>query len=393
MKITSDIDHPAKIGCRIIIALLSITISSCKGNFSERKQNVVSEGEQIIVEADRFKLALKDGYTILTIINPWQGAEDIEQQYLLIKRGDPIPDDADSSKVIFVPLKKLVCMSVTHVAMVAALGEAETISGVSGLGLIYSDKVIGEIKRGLVSDVGYEASLNKELILDISPDVLMIYGIESESAGYIGKFKELGIRVLFNADYLENDPLKKAEWIKLFGALYCKENLADSIFKSETEAYNSLKMLIKRNIINKPKVLLGLPYRDTWYISPGNSYISNLISDAGGEYLWHDTESALSMPMGIENVYMRALTADVWLNTGTVNTKGDISAIDDRLSAIPCFKSGNIYNNNKRITSSGGNDYWENGTLFPHLVLNDIASILHPELFPDSELFFYRRIN
>ena len=51
----------------------------------------------------------------------------------------------------------------------------------------------------------------------------MMYGIGSESAGYVGKIKELGIKVIFNADYLETDPLGKAEWIKLFGALYCKE--------------------------------------------------------------------------------------------------------------------------------------------------------------------------
>ena len=50
-----------------------------------------------------------------------------------------------------------------------------------------------------------------------------MYGIGSESAGYVGKIKELGIKVIFNADYLETDPLSKAEWIKLFGALYCKE--------------------------------------------------------------------------------------------------------------------------------------------------------------------------
>ena len=61
----------------------------------------------------------------------------------------------------------------------------------------------------------------------------MMYGIGSESAGYVGKIKELGVKVIFNADYLETDPLGKAEWIKLFGALYCKEKMADSIFISE----------------------------------------------------------------------------------------------------------------------------------------------------------------
>ena len=63
-----------------------------------------------------------------------------------------------------------------------------------------------------------------------------------------------------------------------------------------------LKSFISKNISDKPKVLLGLPFKDTWYISPGNSFISKLISDAGGDYLWKNTESSVSMPYGIENV-------------------------------------------------------------------------------------------
>jgi len=51
-----------------------------------------------------------------------------------------------------------------------------------------------------------------------------------------------------------------------------------------------------------------------------------------------------------------------------------------------------LYNNNKRITLNGGNDYWENGSVYPHIILKDIASILHPDLFEDNELYFYRKI-
>ena len=97
----------------------------------------------------------------------------------------------------------------------------------------------------------------------------MVYGIGSESAGYIGKLKELGIKVIFNADYLENDPLGKAEWIKMIGALYSKEEMADSIFSTIESKYNQLKIFISENADERPKVLLGLPFKDTWFISPG----------------------------------------------------------------------------------------------------------------------------
>ncbi len=283
-------------------------------------------------------------------------------------------------------------MSTTHLAMISALHEENTIAGVSGTDFIYSPALNSRVDKGLIMDVGYEANLNKELILKIKPDLIMIYGIGSESAGYVGKLKELGTKVIINADYLETDPLGRAEWIKLFGALFCRENSADSIFNSEVAEYDKLKSFVNNSIITRPKVMLGLPFKDTWYISPGNSFISKLIEDAGGDYLWKDTESSVSMPYGLENVYLRAMKADVWLNIGSVNSRNEISYVDQRLSDLPCFKNDSLFNNNKRITFKGGNDFWESGSLYPHLLLKDLATIFHPELFSDHELTYYRKI-
>jgi iron complex transport system substrate-binding protein len=367
-------------------------ISGCGRNSKELADKAAESGNEI-KSAKRFAIFRHKDSTEVRIINPWQGATEVTQIYHLVKRGTMLPAGIDSSSVIFVPVKKIISMSTTHLSMISALGEQQSVAGVSGTGFIYSEELMQRAKQGLISDVGYEANLNKELILKIHPDLIMIYGIGSESSGYLGKLKELGIRVIINADYLETDPVSRAEWIKLFGALYCKEDLADSLFNSEVNEYAKLKSFIVNNSSERPKVLLGLPFKDTWYISPGNSFISKMIGDAGGEYLWSDTKSAVSMPYGIENVYLRGLKADYWLNIGTVNSKNDISAIDPRLNDLPCFKTGNLYNNNNRVTSQGGNDYWEGGILYPHLILKDIAAILHPGLFPGYELMFYRKVN
>jgi iron complex transport system substrate-binding protein len=374
------------------IMLITILMSSgCK--MSVRKnENILPDVKNEISSAERFKLEKKDGYTEIIIINPWQGADNVDQNYLLVKRGSAIPSGLDSSSVIFVPVQKIICMSTTYIAMISALGEQKSIVGVSGTSFIYSPELLKNADNGLIVDVGYEANLNKELILKISPDLIMIYGIGSESSGYVGKIKELGIKVMINADYLETDPLGRAEWIKLFGALYCKEKLADSIFMSEVDEYTRLKSFIAKSIKIKPRVLLGLPFKDTWYISPGNSFISKMIGDAGGDYLWKDIQSSVSMPYGIENVYLKGLTADFWLNTGSAGSRNEVSNVDERLKDLPCFKNDNMFNNNNRVTANGGNDFWESGSLYPHLVLNDIAAILHPELFSDYKLIFYRKI-
>lgn len=373
--------------------MLTLLIISC----NERKGVTLNEnfesGEQIVFSAKGLSIIRKENYSVVTIKDPWQGAQGVRFVHYLVKRGTSLPAGLDSGKIIYVPVRSIVCMSTTHVGMIAALGCVNSIKGMSGTAFAYEPEISALLKKGLISEVGYESSLNQELLIRISPELVMMYGIGSESAGYVNKIRELGIKIMFNGDYLETDPLGKAEWIKLFGALFCKEELADSIFSEEMLAYNQIRSIVKRSNEAAPLVLLGLPFKDTWFISPGNSFISRLVEDAGGSYLWKNTVSSLSMPYGLENVYTAALNADYWLNIGTVEKKDEITMVDKRLEDLKCFRNGNLYNNNRRVNSSGGNDYWESAALKPHLILKDMASILHPELFPDHELLYYQKIN
>jgi iron complex transport system substrate-binding protein len=365
-------------------------LCSCKNG---SKEHVNSEFlRKDIKYAERFDLIQKEGYSLLIIKNPWQGAVNINETYYLITDSSRIPPDVDSQHIIRVPVKRIICTSTTHLSMISALGEAETIKGISFANYIYEKRICDLIENKNIADVGYDDNLNKELVIQISPDLVMVFGIGSESAGYISKLKELGIRILFNAEYLETDPLGKAEWIRVFGALYNKGKEADSIFSLIEDEYNRLKSYVEKNCAEKPSVLLGLPWKDTWFISPGNSYISRIISDAGGNYLWKNTRSDISMPFGLENVYVKALNADYWLNTGSINSLDEITAIDDRLCDLPSFRKGNVYNNNKRVSPGGGYDYWESGCINPQRILKDIAAIIHPELFPDYSLYYYKKI-
>ena len=374
----------------LILLVILLSCSHRSGQVAELK---TGSDSTYIHYATRFKMESDSDYIRIRIFNPWQGAEDVVQEWFLIGEGNRIPPGIDSSEVIRIPVKKIICMSTTHLAMISALGEAGTISGFSGTKYIYEKSIENMVNNGLIREIGYENNLNKELILELKPDLLMVYGVGSESASYVEKLQELGIKVFYNADYLETDPLGKAEWIKLIGALYGRDKIADSIF-SETEAeYEKLKNFIGRNISYYPSVLLGLPYRDTWFISPGNSYISRLISDAGGNYLWKETNASAAFPVNLETVYLKALNADFWLNAGTAESRADISAIDNRLADLECFRKDNIFNNNRRMSIGGGNDYWESGSVNPHLILEDIATILHPGLFQDRELYYYKNLN
>ena len=65
---------------------------------------------------------------------------------------------------------------------------------------------------------------------------------------------------------------------------------------------------------------------------------------------------------------------------------------DPRLTEIPAFASGKIYNNNRRTNEFGGNDYRESGTVNPNLVLRDLIKIFHPDLLPNHEFYYYEQL-
>lgn len=381
---------------RILQAILvsaAFLMVSCMNNTGRVNRSNNPAGDYTVDHARRFLLGKRDNCTILTIINPWQGAVDVNQTYYLVKRGENPPPGSDPQSTIYVPVQKIICMSTTYLPMIKEIGEEKSIIGISGSNLLYDDKMREMVNRGEIADIGYEDNLNKELVIRLSPDIIMVYGVGSEASGYINKLRDLGIKVLFNADYLEEDPIAKAEWIKVFGALYSREACADSIFSSVVKQYDSIKIAVNSRISIHPKVLLGLPWKDTWYVSPGNSYVSRLIDDAGGDYLWRETISGISLPYGVENVWLRAKEADYWLNISTAARKDEILNVDYRLGELPAFQKGNLYNNNKRVAVDGGNDYWESGALRPQVILKDIAAILHPEVFPGYELYYYKKIN
>jgi iron complex transport system substrate-binding protein len=124
----------------------------------------------------------------------------------------------------------------------------------------------------------------------------------------------------------------------------------------------------------------------------GKSYVAKYLSDAGGKYLWSDDKSAGSLPLSFEVVLERAANADYWLNfSQSWQSLKDVVAEDSRYADFQAVKTGNLYNNNTRVNDSGGNDYWEGGISNPDIVLSDLIKILHPEILPNHQLFYYRK--
>ncbi|HCC70317.1 MAG TPA: hypothetical protein DEQ09_04085 [Bacteroidales bacterium] len=340
----------------------------------------------------RFIIDSYDDYRKITVINPWQGAEGKHFEYYITDDTALLPQGIEKSKIIISPVKSIVCTSTTHIAMLDVLDRINLVEGVSGSDFVFNEELRKKIDSGDVYDVGHENGYNTELIYSIDPDIVLVCSVGSESVPAFNRLSEQGITVMYIADYLETHPLARTEWIKVYGELLNRQEEAKKIFREVKNEYKSIVEQIDILYKNKPGVLLGLPFKDKWFVSPGNSYISKLIEDAGGNYLWSELQSNVSVPMSLEAVCSKAVNADIWLNTGTAMTINNIRMTDQRLADLPVLSQGSVFNNNKRLNRYGGNDYWESGTVNPHILLKDIASILNPDLFPGHELVYYTQL-
>ena len=65
---------------------------------------------------------------------------------------------------------------------------------------------------------------------------------------------------------------------------------------------------------------------------------------------------------------------------------------DRRFLGFTAYETGMVFNNNARVSETGGVDYFESGAANPHVVLKDLIWAFHPDLVPGYEPFYYQQL-
>ncbi len=374
----------------VLVSFMVIILFSCR-NQQPADLNTSSWVDTVKIEyAKGFSIIKKTDCTEVKVLKPWQNAQHVEFKYML-RLDNSKTGIQNNREFIRVPIKKAICLSSTHVAFVSALNELNSIAGISGTNVVYNQVLKEKVDKGEIFEVGYENNLEYEKIFKAKPDVVFAYGVGSESNGYMLKLQELGIPVVMVGEYLEEHPLARTEWIKFFSVFYGKEQQAKNYFDSIANLYQNLK-IIAANYKYKPKIMMALPWNGSWYISGKKTYMATLICDAGGEYVWNNLENNYSVPMSIELVFNKTRNADIWINIGQATDKTFIANVDKRLTLLKPYQTGKLFNNNARITQSGGNDYWESGVVHPDIILKDLIHIFHSKSVSADSLYFYKKL-
>lgn len=351
-------------------------------------------GETLYVPgyASGFRIdTLENGITELLVRDSWQGADTAFGHALMI-----LPADSKQKKpsgytgqVITGPAQRIVAMSSTHVAMLDAIGCRDRIVAVSGKDYIFNRDVSENTE---IADVGNQDNADIETLVASKPDLVMLYGITSESRMQ-ARLEELGIPYVYIGDYTEQTPVGKAEWLVALAHICGVRDAGAASFNKIPEAYDAVRNAVADAGLPKTKVMFNTPYADSWVLPAAESYQLRLIADAGGEPVYEPSDGNTSTAISMEDAYLLTDKADVWLNLGLATKMSDVKTLAPKLMTTRPVRTGRVYNSNRRITRAGGSDYYESAVINPHIVLKDLAAILHPGLFGDYKPVYYRKLD
>ncbi len=351
----------------ILLAILAL--SQCKGSENQEKTKTDFAKEFAILEQTNDKTVIRDS---------------LKRKLTIYNKGEiPKKNSLTSFKS---PVKRVIAGTSPVAALLKPLGELKSIKGVT---VPAKDWFIPEIKKGLeagnIKFLGYGMSgLNFEVIVKLAPDVFFTTSDYDQSRCAL--LEKRNIKPAIVHEYREETYMGQFEWIKMLAAFYNKGELAQQVFEKIRKAYFKVKQ--KAQSSGKPvKVAWGSIYNGKASSPGGNSYVAKALEDAGGDYVMKDFKGSGSLPVSLEKFYYSAKDADVFIYSSTkeygASSIKKLIASNNILGKLKSFKTGNVWSY-KTI-------YWQSVDK-PSQILEDIAAIIHPELFPGHKLRFFEKV-
>ena len=378
---------------RLLLIIIPLIAVSCNDNSTNNHETspLVPIYNSNIKHAKMFSISYYDGYKIITVKDHWSSNND-KYKYLLLEKGSTQPKGYEGFMIIKTPIENMICLSSTNLAFADKLNLLGQVLGIDNINYINNKKALDLYKKGQIKEIGSEANINVETILNLEPSIVFAYSTSNSKSGIYNKLNEVGVKVGMFSEYLETTPLGRAEWIKFLAAFTNQEKLADSIFDATEKEYIKLRSLATK-VKRKPTVFTGTTFNSTWYAAGGNSYVGNYFKDAGAAYLWSSDTSTGALKLSFEYVYSAALNTDYWVcNVAHWKSLEDVLTDDERFADFKAIKNKNLFNNIASVNEVGANDYWESGLVNPHWVLADLINVFHPGILEDHNNYFYATI-
>ena len=316
--------------------------------------------------AKSFAIQKTDSLTFLHLIND----SNITETYTITP-----------SKKIKETKYRVVCLTNTVLPYLEIIDESNSIVGLADMEYLHPSSKVLENEK--IVNIGKNAQYDIETILSLNPDFVFI---SPEQVPQTNRLKTLGIKTIIVSEYLENHPLGKLEWIKFISTFYHKEQTASHYLDSISKLYTNLTQIEKTT--QKPTVFSGMCYNGSWSVSGGNSFVAQLITDAGGIYNWNTNKSSGTVQLEYESVLEMAGNTDFWRIQVFSESNPTYESL---LKENKTFKNFKAFTNRKIVfVNTKKTDYFGKGIVEPHIILADLIRIFHPTVLPNHKATYYQ---
>lgn len=331
--------------------------------------------------ARHFKIAyLGQGYKLVS-----DGAG---RRLLLCPRGNkPLPG-YENLPAIEIPVGRVALNSSMNAAFLRPLGLLDSVAGIciDGMGSQF-DSIKKRIAEGKMVYLGNGNPMDYERLGLLQPEIVFARDWNSK---LVPLLEELNIPVAVVDCFQEKHPLAEMEWVKFLAAFYNMEAEANRFFEKAVRKVEAISAKTA-SAGHKPKILSGGFYHGKVHVPRADSCLAEIITYGGGDYVFKGLKPMEYMvgygTITMEEFYVRAKEADLYILEASprhgITSMRQLAAEAELLLDLKPVRQGKVW-----LTRPG---YWEALDRLD-AVIEEVAAIIHPRLFPGHELTFFQKL-
>lgn len=283
----------------------------------------------------------KDGYKLIRLHDG--------SKFLVVPEGKDAPSGIDKKiSVLRQPINRIYLAATASMCLFDRL---RSIDNIKYSGAEHDDWYIENARKameeGRISFVGKYNQPDYEALDSGKCDV----AIESTMINHVPavkkKLEEFDIPVFTDQSSLENHPLGRTEWIKVYGAMLNKEPEAEKIFDEQVKVLEG----IDNKKTNKTVAFFTILPSGQVMVRKSGDYVSKMISLAGGKYVFRNIgdhkKVRATVTIDMEDFYKQAKSADILIynNTigGTITSISQLEQMNPLMKEFKAVKNGNVW--------------------------------------------------
>ena len=321
-----------------LVPAAALALSGCGGKTepANTKSLVFTQHYQLDYAQQFTAECYEGGYTLLTVTES-------DKRFLVVPEDAANVDDLPADvAVLRQPLQNiyLVSSSVMDLFLhLDALGTV-TLTGTKAEGW-YLPEVKQAMEEGKIAYAGKYSAPDYEQILAAGCDLTVENTMVLHTPEVKEQLEHFGIPVIVERSSYESDPLARMEWIKFYGILLGKEEMAEQVFAAQEQ---EIQPLLDQPSTGKNCAFFSLTTNNLATVRKGSDYVARMIEMAGGSYVFADLtdngNSLATMNLPLEDFYAGAKDADVLIYNSVIEgAVSSVSQLTERFPLLAEFKA------------------------------------------------------